>query len=260
MLTTESVEDAARAAGLEGPAHFAPATGSTNTDLLRLAEAGAPEWALVVSGHQQSGRGRLGRTWVSPPGTALYASVLFRPELLPTETPLLSLAAGVAVVEAARRACEIEVRCKWPNDVVVQERKLAGILAEGKVQGSRVNYVVIGTGVNFGQRLEDFPEELRATATSVLQAGGRPDIEGMLREYLRTLRRLYGEGGEDFVPRTLEAYRPLCATIGRRVRATAAAGRAVEGRAADVGTSGELLVETPHGIVQVAFGEVTHLR
>jgi BirA family transcriptional regulator, biotin operon repressor / biotin---[acetyl-CoA-carboxylase] ligase len=259
MLTEHTVAEAATAAGLTARSHFLAVTGSTNTDLWRMAKEGAPEWTVVVAGRQTAGRGRLGRTWVTPSGTVLHVSLLLRPRLEPTSAPLLSLAAAVAAADACRTEGRIDVRCKWPNDLIVGERKLGGILTEANVQGDRVEFVVIGTGLNVSQTLDDFPADLRETATSVAREGGDPDAGRILSGYFRRLRDLYGNRGEGVGIRVLDPYRRLCATIGRSVRASTVDGSTIEGVARAVGETGELIVETRQGLRAVEFGEVAHL-
>jgi BirA family biotin operon repressor/biotin-[acetyl-CoA-carboxylase] ligase len=260
MLTEHTVGEAARAAGLTPPVHFADVTGSTNTDLWRLAEQGDPEWTVVVAARQEAGRGRMGRTWISIPGTSLHVSVLLRPAVAPSEAPLLSLAAAVSAAEACRTEGKVHVGCKWPNDLVAGGRKVGGILAEASVEGDRVAFVVIGTGVNVSQRPEDFPSDLRETATSIAREGGEMAAQAILRSYLAGLRRLYGEGGAGMTERVLEPYRALCTTLGRRVRAATVGGGTIEGVARAVGEGGELLVETVLGVQAVEFGEIAHLE
>jgi BirA family transcriptional regulator, biotin operon repressor / biotin---[acetyl-CoA-carboxylase] ligase len=258
MLTERSVAEAVRAAHIDAPARFLEVTESTNSDLLTLAEEGAPEWTVVVANQQQAGRGRLGRTWVSSPGSSLLCSVLLRPQLDPTAAPLLTLAAGAAMTLACREACDVAARCKWPNDVTADGRKLGGVLVEAKVQDGRVLHAVVGAGVNLMQQHEDFPPEIRETATSVDLEEGRGDPHALLTRYLIELLRL-SEALAGDRQRLLDTYRDVCATLGRRVRATTTAGEEVVGRAVGIGPSGELLVETPSGLSRVGFGEIGHL-
>lgn len=262
VLTQHTVEDQAAVAGLTGWARFEPVVGSTNTDLLALAREDAPDWSVLVAGHQDAGRGRLGRSWIEPPGSSLLVSVLVRPSLAPKNAPILGLAAGLSMASALGLACGVDVRCKWPNDLLAGGRKLGGILAEAEVEGDRVRHVVIGAGVNVAQSMADFPVGLRDTATSVSAAGGRPDLAALLGAYLSELRRTLnpqGDGpglGTDF----LRSYRGICDTIGLRVAVTTTGGARVQGLAVDVGVGGELLVETASGRVEVAWGEVLELR
>ena len=258
MLTERLVAEAVRAAHIDAPAHFLEVTESTNSDLLMLAEEGAREWTVVVAKQQEAGRGRLGRTWVSSPGSSLLCSVLLRPKLGPTDAPLLTLAAGAAMTLACREACGVEARCKWPNDVTVDGRKLGGVLVEAKVQDGRVLHAVVGAGVNLKQRHEDFPPEIRETATSVDLEEGRLEPQALLTRYLIELLRL-SDALVGHPQRLLDTYLDVCATLGRRVRATTTAGEEVVGRAVGIGPSGELLLETSSGLSRVGFGEIGHL-
>jgi len=260
MLTQHIVAEVVRAAGVPVPARFLPDTGSTNTDLLAMAEHGAPEWTVVVAGTQEAGRGRMGRTWVSTgAGHELLVSVLLRPQVSPAEAPLISFLAAVCLVEACREACGVEVRCKWPNDLMVGDRKLGGILAEATVKGGRLDHVVIGTGVNVGQRPDDFPEAIRDIATSLVVEGGRADVAALLGAYLSALRARYEPNVPGFREIVLTGYRRVCDTIGRRVRATTTSGEQVEGTAVQVGEWGDLIVETQAGPASIGFGEIVHL-
>jgi BirA family biotin operon repressor/biotin-[acetyl-CoA-carboxylase] ligase len=200
------------------------ATTSTNDRARALAQAGAPHGTLVTAGEQSAGRGRQGRTWSAPPGSALLLSVVLRdpPALLP-------LAAALAVAEVAGPAAQI----KWPNDVLVDERKVAGILAEGRPQDG---WVVLGIGLNVALRIEDLPPELHDTAGTL---GLSPaDLEPTLDRLLAALERALALDA----PALLDAYRARDALRGREVRW--ANGR---GRAAGIDGEGRLLVELPEG-------------
>ncbi|TML01764.1 MAG: biotin--[acetyl-CoA-carboxylase] ligase [Actinobacteria bacterium] len=260
MLTLESVARAAKSAGIEAPSHYLEVTGSTNTELLALAEQGAPAWTVLAAGHQVEGRGRLDRTWESKPGASLLVSVLLRPDLPPTDSSLVTLAAGACMAMSCSVACGVDVRCKWPNDLLVADRKLGGVLTEAKVERGRLAHVVVGVGMNLEQRAEDFPPELRGSATSVANEGGRPDGPALLFEFLLRLTRFGDPSRPGFRETVLDMYRRVCQTIGRTVRATTATGRHVEGRATGVGDWGQLVVETDRGPEEVTFGEITHLR
>jgi BirA family biotin operon repressor/biotin-[acetyl-CoA-carboxylase] ligase len=255
LLTQHIVADAARTAGIEASARFVEVTGSTNSDLMALGHEGASAWSVLVAGHQQEGRGRLGRAWASSPGRSLLVSVLLRPELPPDRAPLLSLAAAVAAAEACRRAGAVDVRCKWPNDLLAGEKKVGGVLPEAAVKDGELQFVVIGLGLNVSQTAEDFPEDLRDSATSVAMEDGRSEAGALLAAFLTALRDEARALGD----RTVSRYRDVCATLGRRVRVTLAGGAMVEGRALDVGDDGELYVDTDSGVERVRFGEVAHL-
>ncbi len=259
MLTEHSVAAAADAAGLPAAAAgYVESTGSTNADLLAAANEGAPEWTVLVAGHQTAGRGRLGRVWEEPPGSSLLVSVLLRPSMPPAEAPLTSLAAGVAVAEALEAVATLRVRCEWPNDVVTAEgRKLAGVLVESRIEGNRLRYIVAGAGVNLTQSPGDLPADVRLPATSLAIEGEQADANDLLTAYLRRLSHWYDRSA--FQPTVLGAFRKRCATIGRRVRATTVDGRTVEGEATAIGDRGELIVTTPAGEVAVSSGELERL-
>jgi BirA family biotin operon repressor/biotin-[acetyl-CoA-carboxylase] ligase len=252
-LTESDVARALRHAEVpEAPVRYDPVTDSTNATALAMAREGAPEWTVVAAGHQTSGRGRLGRTWVSEPGSALLFSVVLRPELPPAQAVLLTLLAGTAMAHACGDSGAPEVRCKWPNDLLLGEAKVGGILAEAAVAGGRIEHVVIGLGVNLG------------SAPDVEGAGALPGVGAptLLASFFAELWGDYGAGSRrpGFAERIVDAYRPLCATIGRRVRATTTGGDTVEGTALDVDRAGSLVVETAEGRATVGFGEVHHLR
>jgi BirA family biotin operon repressor/biotin-[acetyl-CoA-carboxylase] ligase len=221
---------------------------STNRYLLDEARRGAPEGVVAVADHQTAGRGRRGRSWVAPPGASLLVSVLLRPALAPEQSQLVAMACGVAMVDAVQRVAGFTPVLKWPNDLVVGDRKLAGILAEA--EGGAV---VIGVGVNVNW--DELPPELIATATACnLEAGHDVDRRELLAAFLRALDERYAN---------LHAVRPeyelRLTTLDRRVRVEQADGD-LEGRAIGIGESGELLVDSGVGVVAIHVGDVVHLR
>jgi len=252
-----ALRDAVRAAGVDTEPVFLDVAESTNSTLLAMAQRGAPTWTVVAAREQTGGRGRLGRGWHSPPDASLALSILLRPDADPSRLPLLSLAAGVAMAEACADVARVAVRCKWPNDLVIEGRKVGGILSEAVVRAGRPTSVVIGTGVNLSQRPEDFPPEIRPLATSLRGSGGTDDGPGLVSRFLRGLVEIV----ERFDPTTIVSrYRPLCVTLGHRVVVATTWAGALEGRAVDVDDTGALLVETGAATERVSFGEVEHVR
>ncbi len=252
-LNVETIRGAMRFAEVpDAPVHYFDETGSTNATAIELAREGAPEWTVVAAGHQTAGRGRLGRTWVSPPGSALLCSIVLRPDMPPDRAALLGLLAGTGMSRACAEAGATGVRCKWPNDLLVGERKVGGILTEAGISGGEVEHVVLGVGVNLG------------AAPDVEGAGALPGVDPveLLGFFLAELWSDYGHGGRrrDFAERVVERYRGVCSTLGRRVRATTRAGAVVEGTARDVDVDGALVVEAGGRSVTVGFGEIQHLR
>lgn len=221
---------------------------STQTVAFALAADGAADRTVVVAQAQTAGRGRRGRLWLDEPGASLLTSIILRPRLEPARLPTLSLAAGVAVVEALERVTGLKPRLKWPNDVLVDGRKLAGILLESRIGPSPL--VVLGIGVNLAQRV--FPADLAERATSVrLASGRRVDADTLLTALLESLdawrTRLETEGWAPI----RERWRALTETLGRRVSVDG-----VEGVAVDVDEDGALIVAEGDVRRRVVAGEV----
>jgi len=222
---------------------------STQSVAFALAERGAADRTVVVADQQSAGRGRRGRTWQAPAGSSVLASILVRPRLPQSLLPALSLATAVATAEALRRVAAVEARVKWPNDVLVEGKKIAGILLESRLGAQPL--LAVGIGVNLGQR--EFPPELAASATSVaLETGRAPGRETMLAALLEEFdawrARLEDEG---FGP-VRERWRALSDTIGRRVTVDAVSGIAV-----DLDVDGALLIDVGGAITRVIAGTVT---
>lgn len=232
-----------------------PSTGSTNADVVTAARAGAGEGLVLATEWQQAGRGRLGRTWSAPPRSGLTFSVLLRPTVPAASLGWLPLLAGLAAASALSRVTGVDLRLKWPNDVLAGERKLAGILAERMGDA-----VVLGIGVNVTLRRDELPT---ATATSLALEGAEAlDRDTLLRAVLRDLDRGYagfvGHRGDPAGVRA--AYRSASATLGREVRVLLPGDATLAGHATDVDEQGRLVVTGPHGSTAVAAGDVLHVR
>jgi BirA family biotin operon repressor/biotin-[acetyl-CoA-carboxylase] ligase len=220
-------------------AHFR-VTGSTNERAKALAAGGAPHGTLVTADEQTAGRGRQGRTWVARPRSSLLLSLLLRE--LEERHALLPLAAAVAVCDAL---APLECAIKWPNDVWVDGRKIAGILVEGRPQAG---WAVLGIGLNVNVWSEDLPPELRPIATSVAIAAGEPrDLEVELRRLVGALESWTSAPDREI----LAAWRERDAVVGRRV-----AWAGGEGTAAGIDDAGALLVETNDGVLHLDAGEI----
>jgi BirA family biotin operon repressor/biotin-[acetyl-CoA-carboxylase] ligase len=233
---------------------------STQSVAFALAERGAADRTVVVADQQLAGRGRRGRTWRAPAGSSLLASIIVRPRLPQARLSTLSLTTAVAAAEALRRVARVDARLKWPNDVLVAGRKIAGILLESRVAAADAGgagqtaasvVTIIGVGINLGQR--EFPSDLAASATSVaLETGQAPSREAVLAALLEAFdawrERLEGEG---FGP-VREAWRRSSDTLGRRVAVDAVTGVAV-----DLDTDGALLIDVGGSITRVLAGTVS---
>jgi BirA family biotin operon repressor/biotin-[acetyl-CoA-carboxylase] ligase len=230
---------------------------STNTTLRELAQGGEPEGTVVVAEEQRAGKGRLGRGWASPRG-GLWFSVLLRPPVAPSEAPGLALMTGVAVARALSKQLGLEARLKWPNDVLVSGKKLCGILAESRSDG-KLEYVILGIGINANFLVSALPEELRRSAVTVREVLRHPvDRLGLLRAILKELDAGYSEFRAGRSADILAEWKRLSETLGRTVRVETATG-VVEGVAEDVDARGALVVRMPEGAVSVSTGDCVHL-
>jgi len=234
---------------------------STQSVAFALAERGAADRTVVVADRQLAGRGRRGRTWSAPAGTSLLVSIVVRPRLPLALVPTLSLATAVAAAEALRRAASVEARLKWPNDLLVSSRKIAGILLESRMVGRAAaagsaqpgsdTVTIIGVGINLGQR--EFPPDFADSATSVaLETGQAPSREvvltALLEEFDAWRGRLETEG---FKP-IQERWRRFSDTLGRRVTIDG-----VTGIATDLDTDGALLIDVGGSVTRVVAGTVS---
>jgi BirA family transcriptional regulator, biotin operon repressor / biotin---[acetyl-CoA-carboxylase] ligase len=255
VLSQHSLGEAAGEAGISVPALFLEETGSTNSEARILAEREAPEWTIVATGHQTAGRGRHGRSWASAPGKALQFSLVLRPAVPAEDAPLAALLAAAEMAGACTEVAGVPVALKWPNDLLAGERKVGGVLPEGRVSGSALDYLILGIGVNVSMVETDFPEEIRASATSILLEGGSAEPTALLTRFLRRFREAWRPDAPDHRDDILRRYRAVSQTLGRRVRARTSDGRVVEGEAWELDERGSLRI----GDATVGFGEVVYL-
>jgi BirA family biotin operon repressor/biotin-[acetyl-CoA-carboxylase] ligase len=238
--------------------------GSTNLDLIAQARGGAPTGSVLIANFQSAGRGRQGRTWSAPTGTGAAVSVLLHPiDVAPVRWGWLPLVAGLGVAEGLRQYPGVPASLKWPNDVLIGEGKVAGILAE-RIDTPHGPAVVIGFGVNVHLSAADLPVP-SATSLAINVTG--PALRGplsrteVIRTCLDALGELYlawtkGETDEELAA----SYRERCTTIGRRVRVELVGGRPIEGTATAVDSGGRLVIRTDSGVQVVGAGDVIHLR
>lgn len=261
MPDTPPPDAAALSADLVGPGSpwtsvtVLAATGSTNEDLAAAARRGAADGAVLMTDNQTAGRGRLDRSWTASPGVSVATSVLLRPDGVPIERwPWLSLMTGLGVANGIRAATGLPAELKWPNDVLVDERKLCGLLAE-RVETPTGPAVVLGFGINVSMDRSELPVE---SATSLWLEGARVDKTALMSEVLRALAAAYALWRD--APDALAArYADRCVTIGRHMRLLLA-GREVTGTALGIDPSGGLRVRTAEGERTFSAGDVVHLR
>ncbi|GBC81642.1 Bifunctional ligase/repressor BirA [bacterium HR10] len=233
---------------------------STNDVARELAEAGAEEGTTVVAAEQTAGRGRYARRWHSPKGEGLYHSIILRPTIPPARAPLLGAVAAVALAETLREEYGVAADIKWPNDVMIGGRKVAGILMELEADEDRVRYIILGVGVNINQ--VSFPEEIADAATSVRRETGMTyDPEGFRRRFFARLQQWYEVWKTMGEARVLERYMALSSYVRGQWVNVLCGDRRVRGRTCGLTPAGALLVETEGGGIEaILAGDVTKLE
>ncbi len=234
------------------------ATGSTNADLAARARQGEPAGIVLATDHQVAGRGRLGRTWTAPAGSSIAMSVLLRPERDPATWTWLPLLAGLAVADSLRAVAGVPAVLKWPNDVLVDDAKVCGILAE-RVDSPAGPACVLGLGINVHLGADELPVPT-ATSLAVLRPGQRFVRAEIMATVLATLALLYHRWEDGLDAELAADYLARSGTIGRSVRVLTGDGSSVTGDAVGVDAEGRLRVRTPAGVQTFAAGDVTHLR
>lgn len=232
-------------------------TDSTNTQAKRLGEEGAPAGALVAADRQMAGKGRRGRSWDSPPGRDIYMSLLLRPDIRPSDAPMLTLVMAQSVAEAIREKTGIDARIKWPNDIVSGGKKLCGILTEMSAEMDCINYIVIGVGINVNQ--PSFPEDIADRATSLMLETGRsflraPLIAAVMERFEDNYSRFLEAGDLSGIR---EDYNELLVNVGEQVRVLEP-GHEYNALSFGINDRGELLVQKEDGSREAVFaGEVS---
>lgn len=236
--------------------YFFDYTTSTNDEARKLAIAGEAEGALIIAESQTAGKGRLGRQWVTLPGTGIWMSLILRPDIAPIEASRLTLLAGLCVCKAVRKCTGLEALIKWPNDVYIHNKKICGILTEMNSELDKVHFIILGIGINVN--VEVFPEELRNVATSLQIEAGHPFIrKEIVQAFLEFFEKAYFQyvnkgPNADFI----EEYESLCMTIGHFVHVLSRT--PFDGKAVGIDKEGELIVEKENGERVVVFsGEVS---
>lgn len=235
-------------------------TGSTNADLAARARTGDEAGSVLLTDYQSAGRGRLGRTWTAPAGSSIAMSVLVQPDGVATSRwTWLPLLAGLAVVEALRRVADVPAVLKWPNDVLIEERKVCGILAE-RVETATGPACVLGIGLNVHLTEAELPVPT-ATSLAVATPERVPHRDTVVVTVLRALELLFRHWeSSDLDGDFAASYLDRSDTIGRRVRVVLSADRVVEGTAQGIDREGRLVVLTDSGAQTFGAGDVVHLR
>lgn len=241
--------------------HYFPEIDSTNSNARNLAEQGAMEGEVVIAESQTHGKGRLGRSWVSPARRNLYLSVILRPKLSPLHAPQITLMSAVALAETIQSFIPFPPEIKWPNDILVHGKKVAGILTESACAADRLLFVVLGIGVNANFPQEEMPEAIRDTATSLMTLAGKPiDRTVFTLQLIRRLDRCYEDLVELGFPAMAARWKGFFRLQGKRVKVEMM-DQAVQGEAIGIDSDGALLLEDDSGTQQrIIAGDVIPLE
>ncbi len=233
---------------------------STNTIAFDLAEK-AKEGAVVIAECQEKGRGRLGRTWISPPGVNIYMSIILRPEIEPKDITLITIMASVACATALRRTTGLDISIKWPNDLMASDKKLGGILTELKTDQMRIPCATIGIGINVNIDITEFPEDVRKIATSVKNETGKPySREDIIAEILNEMNKWYIILSTMDKKTLLSEWQSLTSTLGRDIMVIVGQ-KKYAGFAEAIDDEGMLILRLPSGeFKRISSGDLTILR
>jgi BirA family transcriptional regulator, biotin operon repressor / biotin---[acetyl-CoA-carboxylase] ligase len=230
---------------------------STNTTAYQLAQKNIKQGLVVIAERQSKGKGRLSRHWSSPKGRGIYLSVILRPEMTPFQAPVITLMAAVSVANAIRQATGVQAFIKWPNDIIIENKKAAGILTEMEAESDRIKFLVLGIGININTRHSEMPD----TAISISQkTGGHVSRRALLIAVLENLEKNYKIINESGFSKIRLEWKNLSATLGKRVRANCMH-RIAEGTAVDIDIDGALKIRLDNGFHEKIFaGDLVILR
>jgi len=264
-LNAGVIQSGLRTQALGRSLHILTETPSTNTLGLTLAESGEPHGTVILAEHQTAGKGRLGRFWASPPNKNIYCSVILRDPRLQQYMTWVPLVTGLAISEAIQSEQSIKPSLKWPNDLLIGNKKLGGILCESISRGNIPCVLIIGFGVNVNAALKDFSEDLQPISTSLFQESGHPcNRNTLLASILNHLERWYDQLASNNIDVVHSAYSAACSTLGLDVRCMLTGTREIHGRATAIGIDGSLHV-TPFQqgakkTIEIRSADVTHVR
>ncbi|MEN6469795.1 MAG: biotin--[acetyl-CoA-carboxylase] ligase [Smithella sp.] len=241
--------------------HYYEEIGSTNDEAFRLGVQGAPEGAALIAERQNAGKGRMQRVWHSPAGANIYTSVILRPHFEMACAPQISIAAGVAVAETLNPYCPDKVMLKWPNDVLIEGKKVCGILSQMKMSGNAIDFVVVGIGINVNLNREQFPQDIQSIATSLAIGSGRKiSREELIVSLYENLAKWYKQLLQSGFDPIKEKWLALSPMIGKPV-AVMFHGEAAGGKAIGLGEDGSLILLTDKNkTIHVSAGDATILK
>jgi BirA family transcriptional regulator, biotin operon repressor / biotin---[acetyl-CoA-carboxylase] ligase len=259
ILRLKDIRHGLRTKAIGKEIHFSQELTSTNTLAMGLAADGVPEGTVVIAETQTSGKGRLGRKWISPKGN-LYLSVVLRPNIPIHKAPLITLTGAVAVASAIRTTSGLEAGIKWPNDILISGKKVCGLLTEMSAEQDRIRHIVLGIGVDVNMEMGELPPDVRSLSTTLAaEAGAKINRTALLQQVLRDLERWY----QKFLANdgdVLDEWKKLNITVGNRITVSGA-GEALNGLAQGVDSDGRLIVRLDNGTVRtLAAGDVTIVK
>ncbi|WP_048191050.1 biotin--[acetyl-CoA-carboxylase] ligase [Methanobacterium sp. SMA-27] len=240
--------------------HYFKEVDSTNDVAKYLAEEGAEEGTIVIAEIQNRGKGRRGKTWISPPG-GVWMSIILRPDIPPFNAPQLTLVTGVAVAETLKKECNLDVGIKWPNDILIGNKKVCGILTEVNASIEKINYVIVGIGIDMNVDVPLFPPDLQKGATS-LKNELDTEINGaiLVQKFLLEFETIYNEFKAGKFPEILKEWRSLSKTIGNNVEVRTR-GKTIRGEAVGINKEGILILELEDGSLEkIISGECLHIN
>ena len=257
LLTDEEISPALETKCLGKKIYHHKEIGSTNKEAKKLAINGEEEGTLVISEKQTEGKGRLGRTWSSPFGVGIWMSLILRPEISPVEISKITLIAALAVCKTINKTTDLKAEIKWPNDILINKKKVCGILTEMSAEIDKINYIILGIGLNVNT--EEFPKEIEDRATSLKIEGKKSyDRKELTRALLLEIENYYTIfTKKNSIDKLLEEYKSYCLTLNKDVKIIRNGVESI-GRAVDLTKNGELIVKKQDvEIINVFSGEVS---
>ncbi len=257
ILSIEGIKNCLATRFIGANIYLFDAIDSTNSHAHKLAKEGVQNGTVVLSESQSKGKGRLGRTWFSPSGANIYLSVIIKPQMPSTQITLLTFAAAIAVAKAIRGIAGLDADIKWPNDILIKGKKVAGILSEMDAKSDTIRFVVIGIGINVNLDKKDIPSELMDKATSIkIESNSAIDRMNLICRVLENLEKWYNLFERNGANDIIKEWKSLAITIGRDVKVQSG-NSFIEGRAVDIDENGALLIKDRNGVIQkVLSGDV----
>lgn len=231
--------------------------GSTNELGYRLAQTKVAEGTLIIAEEQTKGKGRMGRSWYSPPYLGIWMSLILRPDISPSKAPGLSLCAGLALALSIKKLTGLDAKLKWPNDCLINKKKVGGILLELQAELDRINFVILGLGVNINQTKKDFPKKIKKTATSLrIELKKNVGRVLLLKLFLENFEKIYSSFKEDGLTFLKKRIKDLSIVLEENIELSFGR-KKIKGKALDIDDDGSLLVESKGKKIKVFAGEVT---